>query len=153
MVYSAARAACRETVVDLGAAPGGWSFSAAEKGALVQAVDNGPLKGGAKEHPGIRHVQEDAFRYRPPASGTDWLFCDMIESPRRVLDEILLPWIDRSWCRRFVVNLKVGKTDPVALLRRLLDGGDPRSLAARCRVLRIRQLFHDREEITCVGEV
>ncbi|MDX9979310.1 MAG: SAM-dependent methyltransferase [Lentisphaeria bacterium] len=142
----------RETVVDLGAAPGGWSFSAAEKGATVQAVDNGPLKGGAKDHPGIRHVPEDAFRFRPADKGVDWLFCDMIESPYRVLDEILLPWIDRGWCRRFVVNLKVGKMDPIPLLQRL-HGDGRRGLRPRCQICRIRQLFHDREEITCVGEV
>ncbi len=141
----------RESVVDLGAAPGGWSFSAAEKGATVQAIDNGPLKGGAAGHPGIRHLREDAFRYRPAGKGADWLFCDMIESPYRVLDEILLPWLDGGWCRHFVVNLKVGKMDPIPLLGHLWGEGE-RSLRSRCRVLRIRQLFHDREEITCVGE-
>ena len=36
-----------ERVCDLGAAPGGWSYSAAKRGASVVAVDNGPLKGGA----------------------------------------------------------------------------------------------------------
>ena len=36
-----------DLVVDLGAAPGGWSFSAAKRGATVFAIDNGPLKKGA----------------------------------------------------------------------------------------------------------
>jgi 23S rRNA (cytidine2498-2'-O)-methyltransferase len=142
----------KQTVVDLGAAPGGWSFSAAEKGALVQAVDNGPLKGEAKDHPGIRHVRDDAFRFHPQKGGVDWLFCDLIEDPYLVLDDILLRWLDHGWCKAFVVNLKVGKMDPIGLLRQLL-GDDERSLVQRCRTLRIRQLFHDREEITCVGEV
>ncbi|HXA14758.1 MAG TPA: SAM-dependent methyltransferase, partial [Opitutaceae bacterium] len=44
-----------ETVCDLGAAPGGWSYSAAQRGAQVVAVDNGPLKGGALGHPKIEH--------------------------------------------------------------------------------------------------
>jgi 23S rRNA (cytidine2498-2'-O)-methyltransferase len=68
-----------ETVVDLGAAPGGWSYSAAKRGALVVAVDNGPLKGGAI-HAGIVHKAEDAFKYAP-AGPVDWLFCDMVEDP------------------------------------------------------------------------
>jgi 23S rRNA (cytidine2498-2'-O)-methyltransferase len=143
----------RDTVVDLGAAPGGWSFSAAEKGAQVQAVDNGPLKGEAKDHPAIHHVQADAFRYHPLHDSADWLFCDLIDDPYLVLDDILLRWLDRGWCKAFVVNLKVGKMDPIGLLRQLLDSEGERSLVRRCRTLRIRQLFHDREEITCVGEV
>ena len=49
-----------ETVIDLGAAPGGWSFSAARRGAQVLAVDNGLLKGGALGHPRIEHRREDA---------------------------------------------------------------------------------------------
>jgi len=35
--------AAGQTVVDLGAAPGGWSYSAAKRGARVLAIDNGPL--------------------------------------------------------------------------------------------------------------
>ena len=141
------------TVADLGAAPGGWSLSAAERGAQVVAVDNGPLKGRALGHPRIRHLREDGFRFRPPAGpGFDWLLCDMIEEPHRIVEGILLPWLDQGWCRRFVVNLKVGRHDPVELLRHLRGQGKL-SLARRCGDLRLRHLFHDREEITCMGSV
>ncbi len=141
-----------ETVVDLGAAPGGWSFSAARRGASVLAVDNGPLRGGALGHPRITHIRADAFLFRPPErQRCDWLLCDLIEPPHRVVDQILLPWLDAGWCRWFVVNLKVGKADPVELLRRL-RGADAQGLARRCERFAIRQLFHDREEVTCMGE-
>src|SRR5690606_25054254 len=74
--------AAGETVVDLGAAPGGWSYSAAKRGAQVIAVDNGPLKGGALDHPRIEHRREDAFGFRPPGGRAfDWLFCDLVEDP------------------------------------------------------------------------
>jgi len=140
-----------ETVVDLGAAPGGWSFSAAERGATVLAVDNGPLRGGALSHARITHVHDDAFLYQPPGGRRcDWLLCDLIEDPNRVVEQILLPWLDAGWCRRFVVNLKVGKMDPIGLLRRL-RGTDRTGLAWRCERFAIRQLFHDREEITGMG--
>ena len=59
-----------DTAVDLGAAPGGWSYSAARRGASVLAIDNGPLKGGAASHPAILHRREDAFRYQPPERST-----------------------------------------------------------------------------------
>jgi 23S rRNA (cytidine2498-2'-O)-methyltransferase len=135
--------AAGETVADLGAAPGGWSYSAAKRGALVVAVDNGPLKGGAL-HPGIAHRAEDAFKYAPEAP-VDWLFCDMVEDPDRITD-LLGQWLDRGWCKRFVVNLKFGRNDPLRVLARA------ETLRASCSLLRARHLFHDREELTLVGE-
>lgn len=141
-----------ETVVDLGAAPGGWSYSAAKRGAHVIAVDNGPLKGGALNNPRIEHRMEDAFRFTPEAGKNfDWLFCDMVEDPHHVLQNIVVPWVTRGWCRRFVVNLKFGRVDAVALLKELRAPGS--ALATRVPGLRIRHLYHDREEFTLVGEV
>lgn len=138
-----------ETVCDLGAAPGGWSYSAAKRGARVVAVDNGPLKGGALDHPLIEHRREDAFRF----AGTepfDWLFCDLVEEPHHVLQRIVEPWLERGACRRFVVNLKFGRVDPVALLRELRAAGSP--LLRHAPGARIHHLYHDREEFTVVGE-
>jgi 23S rRNA (cytidine2498-2'-O)-methyltransferase len=138
-----------ETVVDLGAAPGGWSYSAAKRGARVVAVDNGPLKGGALGHPLIEHVQADAFGYQP-VTGCDWLFCDLVEEPHHVLKDLVSPWLAQRWCRRFVINLKFGHVDPLALLRELRADGSP--FARHGRDWRIRHLYHDREEFTVVGE-
>ena len=140
-----------ETVADLGAAPGGWSYSAARRGAQVMAVDHGPLKGGALGHPRIRHRREDAFRFRPAAGEVfDWLFCDLVEEPHHVLRHLVNPWLKHRWCRRFVVNLKFGRTDPLALLGELRAPASP--FATHAAVFRIRHLYHDREEFTVVGE-
>jgi 23S rRNA (cytidine2498-2'-O)-methyltransferase len=130
-----------ELVADLGAAPGGWSFSAAKRGARVIAVDNGPLKGGALGHPLIEHRREDAFAFDGRA---DWLFCDMIEDPERVL-RMTARWLEERRCRRFVVNLKYGRLDPLPLLRRA------RQLAPRCERFALKHLYHDRDEVTMVG--
>jgi 23S rRNA (cytidine2498-2'-O)-methyltransferase len=141
-----------ETVVDLGAAPGGWSYSAAKRGARVIAVDNGPLKGGALNHPLIEHRLEDAFKF-VPAEGTafDWLFCDLVEEPHHVMQNIIAPWLERRWCRRFVINLKFGHVDSLALLREIRATGSP--FARHAARVSIRHLYHDREEFTIVGEV
>ena len=141
-----------ETVCDLGAAPGGWSFSAAKRGARVIAIDNGPLKGGALDHPHIEHRREDAFKFVPPANSTiDWLFCDMVEEPHHVLQHIVGPWLDHGWCRSFVINLKFGRVDPIALLTALRSPDSPFARAgARFAV---RHLYHDREEFTVVGDL
>lgn len=151
-----------ETVCDLGAAPGGWSYSAAKRGARVVAVDNGPLKGGALDHPLIEHRREDAFRFTPSfdtagESGTaqaqrfDWLFCDLVEEPHHVLRQIVEPWLARRWCRRFVVNLKFGRVDPIALLAELRAPSSP--LVMHAPGARVHHLYHDREEFTVTGEL
>jgi 23S rRNA (cytidine2498-2'-O)-methyltransferase len=141
-----------ESVADLGAAPGGWSYSAAQRGARVIAVDNGPLKGGALDHPRIEHRREDAFRFAPPdGERYDWLFCDLVEEPHHVMENVVRPWLERGWCRRFVVNLKFGRVDPLALLRELRR---PEGiLTGHAPGWRVRHLFHDREEVTVVGVV
>ncbi|AOS44563.1 Ribosomal RNA large subunit methyltransferase M [Lacunisphaera limnophila] len=140
-----------ETVVDLGAAPGGWSYSAAKRGARVIAVDNGPLKGGALNHPLIEHRLEDAFKFTPPeGGGYDWLFCDLVEEPHHVMQNIVAPWLQHGWCRRFVINLKFGHVDALALLREIRAADS--ALARHGVNLHIRHLYHDREEFTVVGE-
>lgn len=137
-----------ERVVDLGAAPGGWSYSAAKRGARVDAVDNGPLKGGAAQQPQIRHQRADGFTFSPAAEGYDWLFCDMVEDPYRILN-LLEHWWRRKGCRHFIVNLKFGRTDPLKLLDALEE---KRSGPFRdCATWRVRHLYHDREELTLVG--
>jgi 23S rRNA (cytidine2498-2'-O)-methyltransferase len=138
-----------ESVCDLGAAPGGWSYSAAKRGARVVAVDNGPLKGGALGHPSIEHRNADAFGFSPGREASyDWLLCDLLEDPYKVLRSILAPWLEGRWCRRFVVNLKFGRVDPIALLAELRG---PRSPLARATGVRIVHLYHDREELTVTG--
>lgn len=141
-----------ELVVDLGAAPGGWSYSAAKRGARVLALDNGPLKGGALGHPLIDHRREDAYGYRPGAGErVDWLFCDLVDDPREVMRRIVEPWLVNGWCRRFVVILKFGRVDPLALLREIK--APDAVLARRAPGARVRHLFHDREEFTLTGDL
>ena len=150
--YAIVRAEPRpgESVCDLGAAPGGWSYSAAKRGARVVSVDNGPMKGGALGHPLIDHRRADAFGFRPGKNAAyDWLFCDMLEDPRKVLQSIVQPWLGGGWCRRFVVNLKFGRVDPIALLGELHAPDSP--FATHAAGVRIVHLYHDREEFTVTG--
>ncbi len=141
-----------ETVVDLGAAPGGWSYSAAKRGARVLALDNGPLKGGALDHPNIEHRRIDAFGFSPEAGVVyDWMFCDLVEDPHHVLSQIVEPWLSRGWCRRFIINLKFGRVAPLPFLKQIRSADGLFALYAPG--FRVRHLYHDREEFTVVGEV
>ncbi len=116
------------------------------------AVDNGPLKGGALGHAQIDHRRADAFRFQPAAGETfDWLFCDMVEEPHHVLRSIVEPWFSRGWCRRFIINFKLGRVDPVAILQELRAAESP--LAVHAPDARLTHLFHDRDEITATGSI
>lgn len=144
------REPCREeTVVDLGAAPGGWSYSAAKRGALVTAVDNGPLKGAVRSMRNVIHLKEDAFVFKPSKGETyDWLFCDIVDSSSRSL-ALVEKWIANHWCNAFIVNLKIGRTDPIPIIHNLKDDSHP--LRIKCSQFVCCELYHDREEVTLIG--
>ena len=132
------------TAVDLGAAPGGWSWVLARRHLRVTAIDNGPLATSAMATGLIEHHRADGFRWHP-AKPVDWLVCDMVESPRRVATRIA-EWFASGWCRQAIFNLKLPmkkRWDETVLCLDLLarEAGKP-------LVLRARQLYHDREEIT-----
>lgn len=135
------------TAVDLGAAPGGWTWQLVQRGLKVTAVDNGPLKGAAHGHPAIRHLRQDGFRFRPQRP-VDWLVCDMVEQPQRVA-ALMAEWFAGGHTQRAIFNLKLPMKKRVAALQESL-GILQNALKARginCR-LETRQLYHDREEIT-----
>ncbi len=138
-----------DTVVDLGAAPGGWSYSAAKRGANVIAIDNGPMKKGATDNKLIEHIKMDAFKYNPSSLRKPvWLFCDMVVEPRHSYN-LLLKWIENRWCNSFIVNLKYGHTEP----QLLIDDFNKNLLFKKLKYFRVVHLYHDREEITLLGIV
>ena len=73
--------------VDLGAAPGGWTWQLVQRGLYVDAVDNGPMDKALMDSGMVAHVRGDAFTYQPvrPAS---WLVCDIADKPARVANLI-----------------------------------------------------------------
>ncbi len=136
-----------QRAVDLGAAPGGWTWQLVQRGLRVTAVDNGPLKGGLAQDPLVEHLAADGFRYRPRRP-VDWLVCDMVEQPRRVA-ELVARWIADGAARRAIFNLKLPmkkRYDEVTLCEQRI--GAIMTRAGLRFTLRLRQLYHDREEVT-----
>jgi 23S rRNA (cytidine2498-2'-O)-methyltransferase len=134
-----------EECVDLGAAPGGWSWVLLERGARVVAVDPARLQPDLLARRGLTHRQTSAFQYAPDAP-VDWLFCDMAWRPLEVA-ALLARWGRRSWARMLVANLKLPmkrKAEMVARLHDIVAGGGWRGV-------RTRQLYHDRDEVTLVA--
>lgn len=133
--------------VDLGAAPGGWSWVLARRGLRVTAVDNGPLKGEAADDALIAHVREDGLRYRPRRP-VDWLVCDIVESPSRIA-ALVASWIADGAARRAIFNLKLPmrrRYDEVVRCRGIV--ADTLARHDVRATLSLRQLYHDREEVT-----
>lgn len=129
--------------VDLGAAPGGWSWLLARRGLHVTAVDNGPLAPAALEAGRVEHVRADGFRYRP-RQPVEWLVCDMVEQPIRIA-ALMAQWLREGWCREAIFNLKLPmkrRFEEVERCRALLLEQAP-----GCGVT-LRHLTHDREEVT-----
>ena len=133
--------------VDLGAAPGGWTWQLAQRGLRVVAVDNGPLKGSVTSDPLVEHVRADGMTYRPRRA-VDWMVCDMLLQPSRVAT-LVAAWIGDGACRRTIFNLKLPMKKRDAEVQRCAANIHDALRQRRVKhVLRFRQLYHDREEIT-----
>jgi len=104
-----------ETCLDLGAAPGGWSWAIARLGARVVAVDKAPLDPAIAAMPGVSCRRESAFGLDPRQEvPVDWLFSDIICYPARLLG-LVRRWMEAGATRNVVCTLKFqGETDHAA---------------------------------------
>ena len=135
------------TAVDLGAAPGGWSWQLVQRGLLVTAIDNGPMENKLMQSGMVEHLKTDAFTYRPKKT-IDWLVCDMAERPSLV-SKLIAKWFTREDCHNAIFNLKLPMkkrlqevNQCLELIHQKLDEANiPHQIQAK-------HLYHDREEIT-----
>ena len=137
-----------QRVLDLGAAPGAWTWALARMGcAEVRAVDRAPLAPQVSRLPNVRAERGSAFEVKPGGTiaersenaGVDWLFSDVVCYPGRLVT-MLERWLERESCARFVVSVKLqGDTDwgAVRALRALPDS-------------RLVHLWHNKHELTWI---
>lgn len=131
--------------VDLGAAPGGWTWQLTQRGLLVTAIDNGPMDDALMQGGMVDHYRADAFKYAPEKS-VDWLVCDMVERPHLVT-RLIINWFKHRQCKNAIFNLKLPmkkRLQTVLECKALIE----QELANSNYVIRMKQLYHDREEIT-----
>jgi 23S rRNA (cytidine2498-2'-O)-methyltransferase len=135
-----ARPQSGETCVDLGAAPGGWSWVLQRLGARVIAVDKAPLASDIATLPGIEQRRDSAFALDPATLGpVDWVFSDLVCYPARLF-ALVERWLAAGTCRRFVCTVKFqGATDHAAAARFAAIPGS-----------RLMHLFHNKHELTWV---
>jgi 23S rRNA (cytidine2498-2'-O)-methyltransferase len=124
-----------EACLDLGAAPGGWTFALARLGARVIAVDKAALDPRVAALPNVALRRESAFALAPEPA--DWLFSDIIAYPGRLL-ALVLGWIGSGEVGRIVCTVKFqGATDHDAVdAFAAIPGGQ------------VFHLFHNKHELT-----
>ena len=124
-----------ERCLDLGAAPGGWTWALARLGAAVTAVDKAPLDPRVGAMPGVSVRAGSAFAVVPEP--VDWLFSDVIAYPRRML-ALVERWVAAGVVRRIVCTVK-------------FQGGTDHNAAAAFAAIpggRLVHLFHNKHELT-----
>jgi len=135
------------TVVDLGAAPGGWTWQFVQRDCLVTAIDNGPMQKELMQTGMVEHLQTDAFTYAPEKK-VDWLICDMAERPLHV-SRLIARWFTRKQCTNAIFNLKLPMKKRLAAVHECIDLIHQKLDEDNIKhTVQAKHLYHDREEIT-----
>ncbi|MDO6426814.1 23S rRNA (cytidine(2498)-2'-O)-methyltransferase RlmM [Thalassotalea sp. 1_MG-2023] len=134
--------------VDLGAAPGGWTYQLVRRGMMVTSIDNGPMAESLMDTGQVKHRMIDGFKYTPAKQNVYWLVCDMIEKPQRVA-KLMAEWLLRGDCKEAMFNLKLPMKgryqqvqDDLQLIKDMLSEHQVKY------ELYAKHLYYDREEIT-----
>jgi 23S rRNA (cytidine2498-2'-O)-methyltransferase len=132
-----------ERCLDLGAAPGGWTWALARLGAEVVAVDKAPLDAKVAAMSGVTWRGESAFALEPAAIGpVDWLFSDIVCYPARLL-RLVEKWRASGLVKTFVCTVKFqGATDH-----------DAAAAFAALPGATLQHLHHNKHELTLLLQV
>ena len=137
------------TAVDLGAAPGGWTWQLVQRSMFVTAVDNGPMQDELMESGQVKHALEDAYKFMPEQS-VNLMVCDVVDKPIKTA-EMAADWVIQGWCNEAIFNLKLPMkqryTEVIGCFNRIAEKFMEAGLAYE---LSAKHLYHDREEITCL---
>lgn len=126
--------------LDLGAAPGGWTWLLARTGAQVVAIDKAPLAPAVAALPNVEQREGSVFAMDPADHEPyDWVCSDVIAYPDRLLD-MATRWLEAGRARNLVCTVKFqGTTDHLAAARfAALPGA------------RLLHLDNNKHELTCV---
>lgn len=131
------------SALDLGAAPGGWTSVLLERGLRVTAVDPAAMDESLYDHPMLRHLRQNAAELNFAPGTFDLLVCDMSWDPHhtaRIVKQ-LAPALSAG--ASVIVTLKLMYKKPMQTIADLLA-----SYEESFDIKRVKQLFHNRDEVT-----
>lgn len=141
------RLAASMRAVDLGAAPGGWTWQLVQRGMFIEAVDNGPMDQALMDTGQVKHQRTDGFLFGPKKS-VDWLVCDIVDKPARVAS-LICKWVGKGYCREAIFNLKLPMKQRYLEVKKCERRMHADLAALGLDVdIQFKQLYHDREEVT-----
>jgi 23S rRNA (cytidine2498-2'-O)-methyltransferase len=126
--------------LDLGSAPGGWTWVLQGLGARVISIDKAPLDPRIAQLPGVEPRRQSVFALEPRnIGGIDWVFSDVVCYPRRLLS-LVERWLEAGVCDRLIFTIKFqGATDHDVTRRFAAIPGS-----------RLLHLHHDKHELTWI---
>lgn len=134
--------------VDLGAAPGGWTYQLVRRGMMVTSIDNGAMAESLMDTGQVKHRMMDGFKYIPMKKNNYWLVCDMIEKPQRVA-KLMAEWLLKGYCKEAMFNLKLPMKGRYQQVNNDLQ--TMKDMFGEYKVkyeLYAKHLYYDREEVT-----
>jgi 23S rRNA (cytidine2498-2'-O)-methyltransferase len=131
------------TALDLGAAPGGWSKVLADYGYDVLAVDPANLHPKLENDPRIKHIRKKAQDIKLEKS-LDLIVNDMNIGPMdtaQIMNDIA-PLLKEGGLAIVTIKLPFNPERGIAEAKEILNN--------KYEVLKIRNLFHNRQEVTAL---
>lgn len=129
-----------ELCIDLGSAPGSWTWVLANLQAQVFSVDKAFLAPHIDKMPNVQYCQGSGFEIDPRHMGKiDWLFSDMICYPKRLL-MLVNRWIELGQCRNYICTIKLQAETDHEIIREF----------ANIKNSRLYHLSNNKHELTWV---
>lgn len=129
-----------DCAIEIGAAPGGWSWVLSQYFKKVYTFDRADLAPQVKKIKNINHIIGDAFKIDPDEySDCTWFFSDLICTPEKILETIEF-WLGKSRVKNFVCTIKFKGDTPFEVIDKLLKIPDSN----------IVRLYHNKNEVTWI---
>lgn len=129
--------------LDVGAAPGGWTSLLLERGLSVTAIDPASMHESLSKHPGLIHYKQNASDVKLQKKHYDLLVCDMSWSPMLMSKLVLDLEYALADNAVAVITIKLMHKKPLQTIREVIE-----RLQQKFELIKAKQLFHNREEIT-----
>lgn len=110
-----------DSVIEIGASPGGWTWVLSQLSKHVYAIDKAPLAAPMNQTSNITFQAQDAFKLNPKDYETcSWFFSDLICTPEKLYDTIGY-WLEKSTIRNFVCTVKFKGDCDYDVLKKFTD--------------------------------